>query len=68
MKEDVACLPSQKHFDNPALKKDIIVFPTTVQFEFSPSHCHLVVPFLCVLLKKEVRDSYIKTDHLTLEA
>ena len=26
-KEDVECLPSQQHFDNPALRKDIRVPP-----------------------------------------
>ena len=49
-KEDVKCLPSQQHFDNPALRKDIIVLPAISEsgvFSFSLQSCCPVIFVSC---------------------
>ena len=33
----------------------------SLNVEFSPSHCSHVVPFFCLLLKREVKFSQMKT-------
>ena len=43
-------------------------YQPSLDVEFSPFHCSHVVPFLCLLLEREVKYSQMETDQLTLEA